>query len=243
MALENNLNYFANQEHYKNYCLKNLRDRYSINDVPERIKDVFINIYNLSIDDKNKERLIELDFWVPACYLTYRVLYKQYKSQEDLFLEITKTINLFQELIVCKITEEEIEKHIFKLPKRHSSVDYDFIKYSHLVDNEFCTTIPEEAKDVIRGKSGIYKLYDKKRTLIYIGKSINLPDRIPSSARERGAYYFSVFVCDNIAHMNILEPYLIAIFEPKLNSEHKTTDKPLFEIPIPSESVIFKLLK
>ena len=86
-------------------------------------------------------------------------------------------------------------------------------------------------------------MYDKNKRLIYIGRSINLIDRVVSSAKERKAYYFSIIVCKSEADMFILEPYLISKLNPPLNCEFKTKDKPSFIIKPPKQTKLFSFKK
>lgn len=79
--------------------------------------------------------------------------------------------------------------------------------------------------------SGIYKLYDKDKNLLYIGKSKNLGNRIVSSKEERKAFYYSYAITKTMADACIYEPYYIAKLKPLLNVEHVTDDSPSFELP------------
>ena len=77
---------------------------------------------------------------------------------------------------------------------------------------------------------GIYAFIGEDNTILYIGKSIDLSQRITSSYRERknSAKITRVmfYTVNNIADTNILEILLIAENNPVLNEDCKTEDSP-----------------
>ena len=77
---------------------------------------------------------------------------------------------------------------------------------------------------------GIYAFIGEDNTILYIGKSIDLSQRITSSYRERknSAKITRVmfYAVNNIADTNILEILLIAENNPVLNEDCKTEDSP-----------------
>ena len=77
---------------------------------------------------------------------------------------------------------------------------------------------------------GVYAFIGENNTILYIGKSVDLSQRITSSYRERKnsakierVMYYAV---NNIADTNILEILLIAENNPVLNEDCKTEDSP-----------------
>lgn len=77
---------------------------------------------------------------------------------------------------------------------------------------------------------GVYAFIGEDNTILYIGKSIDLSQRITSSYRERknSAKITRVmfYAVNNIADTNILEILLIAENNPVLNEDCKTEDSP-----------------
>ena len=107
-------------------------------------------------------------------------------------------------------------KSFLELINKYGS-DYSF-------NEDTCLMICEK----LHRKSGIYFLWSGKE-LVYIGKSINLGDRILSSAKERNGgdiliTHISYKVIENKADVHILEPLLITKYKPKLNTEFYTED-------------------
>jgi len=86
-----------------------------------------------------------------------------------------------------------------------------------------------------RGKSGIYYLYDKDKTIIYIGKSVNLVNRIYESARQINAKYCKYSIINNKSDMSIFEAYLIAKYKPKYNKDHNFPEIITIEIKEPDK--------
>lgn len=80
------------------------------------------------------------------------------------------------------------------------------------------------------GKHGLYAFIDDKDEVVYIGKSVNLFDRIPSSFNERrksaNMRQIRFFIEDNMSNVDILEIILIAEYSPRLNCESKRKEKP-----------------
>jgi len=239
MAINNDITYFKSKSHFVNFIKMLLRDNHKVLDFNLQDQKDVEQIYEQSIDKNNMHFLKLLDFWNPAMYLTYRI---RFLNDAD-FREVLGYIKfLTDELIFNEFSCKKPLLHEFKLPERYTD-SYTRIVHSEIIENEHYTQMCEQARKATYKKCGVYKLFDKDKNLIYIGKSINLADRIISSVNERKAFYFSYIVCKKQCHANILEPYLIAILDPILNSEHKTNDKPDFEIPIPKESRVFKVKK
>lgn len=79
-------------------------------------------------------------------------------------------------------------------------------------------------------KHGLYCFLGEENEILYIGKSVDLSQRIPASYRERKAkakikkimYYIEY----NMADVNIMEILLISENKPALNSESNTDEIP-----------------
>lgn len=79
-------------------------------------------------------------------------------------------------------------------------------------------------------KHGLYAFVGNDDVILYIGKSVDLSSRIPTSYRERKDYAkvnkIMYYTDSNMANVNILEILLIAEYNPVLNTESKTEDIP-----------------
>lgn len=145
----------------------------------------------------------------------------------DLLIDI---MSVYQELIIYnKADNEKVErllKERFSLP--HYSADLQAIeKFGDLPVSEKLIEIQNQ----LRRKHGIYFLYNNKKKLIYVGKSSDLASRIPTSIRERKAYYFSYAITKTSSDSGIYEMYYIAKLKPKLNIEGKYPDELTVTLP------------
>lgn len=94
--------------------------------------------------------------------------------------------------------------------------------------------VPKESMlficDNLFKKHGLYAFIGKDDVVLYIGKSIDLSSRIPTSYKERKEYAkinkIMYYVDENMANVNIMEILLIAEYSPVLNTESKTEDVP-----------------
>lgn len=83
----------------------------------------------------------------------------------------------------------------------------------------------------IKDEGGIYMLYDKNDTLLYIGKASSLKSRLrqhfngTTNLKDVSHNFDSVmgFYCDCPVQRAIYEIYLINELKPKLNTEHVYT--------------------
>ncbi len=80
------------------------------------------------------------------------------------------------------------------------------------------------------GKIGVYKLYNKEKELIYMGKSRDLGSRIISSGMEQGGYFFSYSNMQNESDACIYEAYYIALLKPRNNVTGNVKDAPTIKL-------------
>lgn len=79
--------------------------------------------------------------------------------------------------------------------------------------------------------SGVYRIYNYQKEIIYIGKSYNLASRIPSSLKERKGCAFDYTIIGNKADTDIYEIYYISKLQPILNVASNNEDKPTVTLP------------
>lgn len=71
-----------------------------------------------------------------------------------------------------------------------------------------------------KSQSGVYKLFDSQKNLIYIGKSYNLRQRIKATTRFRlQAKYVSIMLTSYKVETDLLEVKLIKKYLPQINRE------------------------
>lgn len=91
---------------------------------------------------------------------------------------------------------------------------------------------PVNLQDKLIG-GGIYRMYDKDRIVIYVGKSQNLVRRLKQHIGEdtntayfiKNVEYFEWLSEENPIYQNLLEALFIAYHEPRYNDEVKDTYK------------------
>lgn len=92
---------------------------------------------------------------------------------------------------------------------------------------------------------GVYFLFNKEQTLLYIGRSYNLANRVLSSIKDRssGKPHFVSFVdTETRADACILEPYFIGVFNPPMNSDMASIGTPRIKIaPEPKPTQLIKI--
>lgn len=120
--------------------------------------------------------------------------------------------------------EKEREK---KKKKLEMQIDTSFRWNGYHIDKDKLTNELCDLVDV----SGIYRIYNNKKELIYIGKSYTLGTRIPSSLKERKGCMFDYCIIPNKADTDIYEIYYISTLQPICNNESNTGDTPTIKLP------------
>ena len=86
---------------------------------------------------------------------------------------------------------------------------------------------------------GVYSFWTGNGQCLYIGRSVNLAQRIPSSFRERipirqhGNVYLRTAITATASDMAVAEVALIATHKPSLNRDSKFDDELTLSIEIP----------
>ena len=139
----------------------------------------------------------------------------------NLDLPKEKTKFAYQQFI--SIHKENYDKYLFE---QNQNIEYELLtkRFDNLVFDEKTYITIQKLNEI----SGIYFLWSGD-TLVYIGKSVNLRDRILSSVKERNTKYINIThisyaEIENIADVHITEPILITKYKPILNYEFKSSD-------------------
>lgn len=91
------------------------------------------------------------------------------------------------------------------------------------VDKEYSEEMLKVSESIVK-RSGAYKLYDKNKNVVYVGKSTQgLGSRLLSTVYENDRYktvrYFSYTLIENRSDTSIYEIYYISKLKPLLNIE------------------------
>lgn len=205
---------WQNFDHFYNTVRKRTRDQLGDGFEFEELKSICSFLFELS----NK---LDLDKYLDPTGMFISKI-KQIRAPKD-YLSMMKQYQSIS-------SKDDIDYFIGKLAKQE--------KMTRSLD-AFTTFFRKKKKyifkpsELIPKEPGLYFLYNEKKELIYIGKSINLSSRAYSSYLERNAKYIKVMLTKTKADAHIFEPYCISIYAPLYNAEFKTRDRPTFELELP----------
>ena len=179
----------------------------------------FRNCVNKVVEERNEEhdkiRLYEIInnvYEYDRCFHTKKTssIYFEIKKKKDIPIDII--VNEFEKTIQhappYKAMSEKLKTHKAELSE-------EYIKIAERIGNV----------------SGIYKLFDKDKNLIYVGKSTSsLYERIIGSSNERQAEYCKCCEIKSKAETCIYELYYINMLMPPLNKDCKHGDGFSFEL-------------
>lgn len=243
------------ERHFINSIRKSLREKIYDNSYKFSNQGEYIlkKVYDLEIE--HGEELTNKGYKTPS-YCAWSVLMgfktELFKTKEELLFRWIE--ELIEELFGTYDDNERddvLPRHlsyrdITYNPNPYHGVwfvdKYDFMERSESPMTEMiCETdglhkgILSEFKELAQTlfkSPGVYMFYNRNKELIYIGKSINLSQRLIGSALEKEtAMYATVKETKTYADCGIYEMYYIGLYKPKLNSDGMTDDYPTFELP------------
>jgi len=228
--------YFQSHNHFFFTCRSRLLFYYrKINgEIHVKLYNVTLDIYDFTI--KNIEKIIENKLQYPTQYFHdkfYGILYTKTKISEIEILDIIDKLHKYIKYCYEKLLKNDInikiqDKDIYKqcdnrLPKKIYNRDLKtYVDFSLQFLNDMSEII---------NKSGVYKLYDKNKSLIYVGKSFTLGKRIIESVTQRNAYFYDYCIINNKCDTEMYEIYYIGILKPILNKESNNEDMPSIQLP------------
>jgi hypothetical protein len=249
---ENRL-YYVNDTHFFNTIKKKLKEDGKINiDLPE-LRNFCTELYKFA--DTHYDFFKANDITCPVRFFNskYYTIYEQedwdsfMSSKEDIFNTYNFLINNFYNidynvaLLGIGIYMPNIKGFVYGSNK-------NFKTYGEYKEEVF------KDLETIRTVSGVYRLYNIDKDLIYIGKSYSLGQRLISSASIQSAIYYDYAVANNKADADIYEIYYISRLKPINNVANNTNDipsfilkelefapiKPLFDLDIDLDKYKFK---
>lgn len=228
---------FSGHQHFLNYCRKILMNQYAV--TSEYAADVLMLGVNIVWQIESKvpydNRIVR-----PTKYFTKLMAYIFNSRYDDNTEYQCPTFN-----DVIKMAETVVEKYnkFMLFASGGNGVDVDEVidiftttgisklnteRVKHYVaGGHYCHI----KIDTLKGVSGIYRLYDINMQLIYVGKSVNLGERIPSSSQEKRAVYYDYAMIENLPDMPIYEAYYISKLNPPCNVDGKHNGFPSVSLP------------
>lgn len=132
-----------------------------------------------------------------------------------------KTINVFINPMYAKHCEFEWNIDIFTmfdtyLQEKISHTEYLSIKSTwYEINNDFKLN---SLNDVPENISAVYRLF-KNHKVVYVGKSINVKNRIKDHTKDKDFDYFDFSIMNNESNKNLYEIYYIDKYKPLYNKE------------------------
>jgi len=211
-----NHDFFLNERHFINYCLKICAN--------QNIKEPFITIKNL--DHFAWSLAHETVFkrsWVKPPYAILMGALKKDNPKEDLIFLFGVFL---KELIDLRYGNKQLSECTLIIANEfYEGSNYD-VRYGSW---GFSTSMLKVLQ-FTQNKCGVYKLFDRDKNLIYIGKSYTLNVRLASSIKEQQAYFLKYMITDTQADANLLEQFFISEERPKNNNMGLTFDKLTVEV-------------
>lgn len=228
--------YFDNREHFFQGCKKIIKQSniINVNAVVPSLMNFCYLLFDFTIENLEKIITLKLRYPVEVYSKELRIvnnpesLLKTLKSIEKIIYDYKKMYTMtFDEIDNSDLKKYFEPKRFNKKQKLKRQLEIDFSYSIYDMNNDKLIDSLLEVVD----SSGVYRIYNFKKQIIYIGKSYNLASRIPSSIKERSGYAFDYAVINNKADTDIYEIYYIAKLQPILNEVSNTGDEPTLVLP------------
>lgn len=211
-------------DHFYNTVRKRTREKIGHNVEPRELKEICYSLFKLSEEIDTDNYINPTGFLIAEIKRArdlahYAIVIRKYQRilSEDRIEGFKETL-----LISDKKARNQDEDEVELVPINELSPP---IEGSFKPLRSFDGLIPESP--------GVYFLFNSSKELLYIGKSICLSNRVPSSFFGKKATYAKIMLTETKADAHILEPYCISIYAPPLNGEFNTGDMPTFHLELP----------
>lgn len=119
----------------------------------------------------------------------------------------------------------------YKQYMKYQGIVSDLSTLQQSVSKRFSDAFIDRIGRCYQNVSGLYFFFADEK-LLYVGKSINLSERIITSFRERYTFrkdinMVGVIEMPNLADLQIAEPYFISKLKPLMNKEFNVKDHPV----------------
>jgi hypothetical protein len=205
-----------------------IRNKGIENDSLERqINLISADVFEFS--NKYESNIFSLGLNSPIQYFTWLLRNSECEDGViDSLSSFEETLKIYKKVVNRKSVNNYYKKAYKHFFETHSRSFYDPEKLDKFGDY---SKQMQNALIKLQNVPGIYFLYNSRKTLVYVGKSIDLASRIPSSINERNAHYFSYALTKSASDVGIYEMYYISMFKPKLNVEGKYPDELTVVLP------------
>lgn len=212
--------HFKNRDHLFYWTRKMIKKKDKMTKEREqKLKEISYKLYDYNI--KNKKKIKEKLLKCPLNVWTYKLYSTNNKNMEQAIENldyIIKDYNKCLKMERSKILESRYNEYLSD--SLMSKKDNYYNRHKDEFTKEFI-----DLSFNLAGKSGLYKIFDEFKKLLYIGKSYNLGQRIKTSVKERNGFFIKYKEIKNRADTDIYETFLIAKLQPSLNSSQDKLDK------------------
>lgn len=156
-------------------------------------------------------------------------VYEKCKTSEELRGILSSTTFELRNGKDVEVIERNLKSMRNYLDNPLEFINFQNEEFKKFYRNEFCKTFLDSCCN-LQFTPGIYFMYNFNKQLIYIGKSVNLSNRMISSSREREPYYIKYKTTKSFSDCHVLELYYINLLKPCLNKSEKSQDDLTFEI-------------
>lgn len=231
--------YFKEKSHLINYSNKLVRDSgIEDNQLKEKISEVLVKLWNpnlfgiyenLEVGNLFSKAVYEIKVGLADSEedeSTYKVedlilLYESLLNELNIVLESESFDNMkemfYDSTLYRLLNKSDIHGVVSRLNIGFSVIE-ELVSYMSLYNEELSK---------LEKKSGVYFLYrdEGSRIPVYVGRSVNLGDRISSSARDHSCSYFSFIETETKSDACLLEMYYITTLKPIYNKDSVYGDK------------------
>lgn len=216
---------FNSEKHFYNTCRMLIKDKniVDVRSIESSLKCIAKAFYDFTV--KFIIRLNHRCLIYPTKeFLSSIKLIYDFESLYNIFKDSEKILENYQKLINMEIGDiiihERYKSYINQKKLLNSSfrevILKDILEKNKVEHCELTEDILAIISD-LTNKSGLFKLYDKKKNLVYIDKSYNLAEGILKSSKKKKTCYCSYCIIDNKADTDIYEIYYISKLKPIYN--------------------------
>lgn len=192
----------------------------------ERLCKDFMNMEQV---DCLMDPISQYNLHAPISSFTYRLYNDSYRSTREL-VDTLHAMNSEYHGIAVNYKNGH-HKDILK-GLSYCIKDNGYFVPEHKLESLFVGSRKEFQEDMksLWNVPGVYFLYNKNKKLVYVGKSVNLKDRIVGSILERKAFYYEYAITNTKSDVAVYEAYYISKLKPNLNVDGKYSDNLTIEL-------------
>lgn len=191
-----------------------------------RLKEIIAFSWDVRNDSVKMAKLRRCRAYDPVGTLTWLLYEEEYTSSREFINILEEVVRQFERLL--DIDDGKVIDNETLDSCRYVLKDYRILLPGELINGDFDDGYLKSFVEEMESLScvwGVYFLYNSKKEVIYVGKSIDLGSRIVSSVTERKAVYYEYARTESMSDISVYESYYISRLKPSLNVEGKHSDE------------------